>query len=116
MDIAGTRPLYRVTVLRTNASHSSRCSIVGCAHRGLINTVRCAIELTGDSRVRAVIGGTHLAPAARTQVESTIKELRALDVGRLVACHCTGFGPAAELRLVFGESFSPGGVGASFAV
>jgi len=89
--------------------------IVGCAHRGLINTVRCAIELTGDSRVRAVIGGTHLAPAARPQVESTIKELRALDVGRLVACHCTGFGPAAELRLVFGESFSPGGVGASFA-
>jgi len=90
--------------------------ILGCAHRGLINTVRRAIELTGDGRVRAVIGGTHLAAAARPQMESTIHELRALEVGRLVACHCTGFGPAAELRSAFGESFSPGGVGATFTL
>jgi len=90
--------------------------IVGCAHRGLINTIRRATELTGDGRVCAVIGGTHLAAAARQQVERTIKELRALDVGRLVACHCTGFGPAAELRSVFGESFSPGGAGATFTL
>jgi len=88
--------------------------IVGCAHRGLINTVRCAIELTGDGRVRAVIGGTHLAAAEPPQVERTIEEMRALGVDRLVACHCTGFGPAAELRSAFGESFSPGGVGVTF--
>jgi metal-dependent hydrolase (beta-lactamase superfamily II) len=37
-------------------------------------------------------------------------------VDRLVACHCTGFGPAAELRSAFGESFSPGGVGASLTL
>jgi len=90
--------------------------IVGCAHRGLINTIRHAIELTGDGRVCAVIGGTHLAAADPPQVERTVEELRALDVRRLVACHCTGFGPGAELRLAFGESFSPGGVGATFTV
>jgi len=88
--------------------------ILGCAHRGLINTVRRAIELTGDGRVRAVIGGTHLAAAEPPQVERTIEEMRALGVDRLVACHCTGFGPAAELRSAFGESFSPGGVGVTF--
>jgi 7,8-dihydropterin-6-yl-methyl-4-(beta-D-ribofuranosyl)aminobenzene 5'-phosphate synthase len=85
--------------------------IVGCAHRGLINTIRCAVELTGDARVPAVIGGTHLATADRSQVERTIKELQALDVGRLVACHCTGFGASAELKAAFGDHFSPGGVG-----
>jgi len=90
--------------------------IVGCSHRGLINTIRRAIELTGDNRVCAVIGGTHLAVADPAQVESTIKELRALDVSRLVACHCTGFGPAAEMRSVFGKSFSPGRVGATFTL
>jgi 7,8-dihydropterin-6-yl-methyl-4-(beta-D-ribofuranosyl)aminobenzene 5'-phosphate synthase len=90
--------------------------IVGCAHRGLINTIRRAIELTGDGRVRAVIGGTHLAAAGPAQVERTIAEIRALGVGLLVACHCTGFGPAAELRSALGESFSPGGVGATFTV
>jgi 7,8-dihydropterin-6-yl-methyl-4-(beta-D-ribofuranosyl)aminobenzene 5'-phosphate synthase len=90
--------------------------IVGCAHRGLINTIRRAIELTGDGRVCAVIGGTHLAAADPPQVERTIKELRALDLRQLVACHCTGFGPSAELRSALGESFSPGGVGATFTV
>ena len=90
--------------------------IVGCAHRGLTNTIRRAIELTGDGRVCAVIGGTHLAAADPAQVERTIKELRALDVSRLVACHCTGFVPAAEMRSVFGKSFSPGRVGATFTV
>jgi len=85
--------------------------IVGCAHRGLINTIRCAVELTGDARVRAVIGGTHLAAAARPQIERTIEEMRTLDVRRLVACHCTGFGASAELKAAFGEHFSPGGVG-----
>jgi 7,8-dihydropterin-6-yl-methyl-4-(beta-D-ribofuranosyl)aminobenzene 5'-phosphate synthase len=90
--------------------------IVGCAHRGLINTIRRAIEVAGDGHVRTVIGGTHLAAAAPPQVERTVKELRALGVGRLVACHCTGFGPSAELRSAFGESFSPGGVGATFTL
>jgi 7,8-dihydropterin-6-yl-methyl-4-(beta-D-ribofuranosyl)aminobenzene 5'-phosphate synthase len=90
--------------------------IVGCAHRGLINTIRRSIEVTGDGHVRTVIGGTHLAAAAPPQVERTVKELRALGVGRLVACHCTGFGPSAELRSAFGESFSPGGVGATFTL
>jgi len=90
--------------------------IVGCAHRGLINTIRRAIEVTGDGRVCAVIGGTHLAAADPAQVERTIKELRALDVGRLVTCHCTGFGPSADLRSALGERFSPGGVGATFTL
>jgi 7,8-dihydropterin-6-yl-methyl-4-(beta-D-ribofuranosyl)aminobenzene 5'-phosphate synthase len=90
--------------------------IVGCAHRGIINTIRRAIELTGDTRVRAVIGGTHLAAAEPLRVERTIEQICALGLDRLVACHCTGFGPAAELRSVFGESFSPGGVGATFTL
>ena len=90
--------------------------IVGCAHRGLINTIRRAVDLTGDGEVRMVIGGTHLAAADRSQVERTIEELRALGVRQLVACHCTGFGPAARLSAVLGETFSPGGVGASFRV
>lgn len=90
--------------------------MVGCAHRGLINTIRRAIELMGDGRVCAVIGGTHLAAAAPLQVERTIKELRALDVSRVAACHRTGFGPSAELSLALGDTFSPGGVGATYRV
>jgi 7,8-dihydropterin-6-yl-methyl-4-(beta-D-ribofuranosyl)aminobenzene 5'-phosphate synthase len=88
--------------------------IVGCAHRGLINTLRHAVQLTGESRIAAVIGGSHLGPASPRQVTRTIEELQALDVRRVVACHCTGFSAAAELRAALGDRFHPGGVGASF--
>jgi 7,8-dihydropterin-6-yl-methyl-4-(beta-D-ribofuranosyl)aminobenzene 5'-phosphate synthase len=90
--------------------------VVGCAHRGLINTIRRALDLTGDSHVCAVLGGMHLAAAEPQQVARTIEELQTLGVDRLVACHCTGFGASADLRLAFGESFSPGGVGATFTL
>jgi len=90
--------------------------IVGCSHRGVINTVRHAIKLTGESRVCAVIGGTHLGAAEPPQVERTIEEVRALGVQRLVACHCTGFGASAALRAALGDGFSPGGVGFALEV
>ena len=90
--------------------------IVGCSHRGVINTVRHAVRLTGEQRVYAVIGGTHLGPAPEDQLEKTIEHLRCLDVSRVVAGHCTGFRAAARLRTALGDAFSPGGVGYRFAV
>ena len=85
--------------------------IVGCSHRGVINAVRHAIKLTGEPRVHAVVGGMHLGPASEDQLEGTIAELRRLGVSRVVGCHCTGFGPSAELKAALGDGFSPGGVG-----
>ena len=85
--------------------------LVGCAHRGVINTIHHAIELTGDDRVRAVIGGTHLGPASARRVSRTIEELRRLDVQRVVASHCTGFWASAKLAQALGKRFDPGGSG-----
>ena len=90
--------------------------IVGCSHRGVINTVRHAIKLTGEERVHAVIGGTHLGPAPKDQLEKTVEQLRCLDVSRVVAGHCTGFGAAARLSAALGDAFSPGGVGYRLAL
>ncbi|MBN1459128.1 MAG: MBL fold metallo-hydrolase, partial [Armatimonadetes bacterium] len=50
--------------------------LVGCSHRGVINTIHHAIDLTGANRVAAVVGGFHLAAAPDAQVAATIKELR----------------------------------------
>jgi metal-dependent hydrolase (beta-lactamase superfamily II) len=44
-------------------------------------------------------------------VSATIQELRELKISQVVACHCTGFGPAAGLAAALGDSFCPGGVG-----
>ncbi len=88
--------------------------LVGCSHRGMVNTLYRAIQLAGDTRVLAVIGGTHLGPASQEQIEHTIGALRELDVGTIVACHCTGFRAAARLAAALGDRFDPGGVGYSF--
>jgi 7,8-dihydropterin-6-yl-methyl-4-(beta-D-ribofuranosyl)aminobenzene 5'-phosphate synthase len=79
--------------------------ILGCAHRGVINTIRHAQKLTGFEPVYAVIGGTHLDSASPQQLNLTIAELLSSGVQRLGACHCTGLPASAILDQTFGEIF-----------
>lgn len=79
--------------------------VAGCAHRGIINTIRHAQKLTGVDRVYMVIGGTHLYRASEAQIALTIAELREVGVRRLGVSHCTGMAPAARLAQEFGDSF-----------
>ena len=65
--------------------------ILGCAHRGTINTIRHAQNITGEQRVYGVIGGTHLFPASDERIERTIAELMELDVKKVGLSHCNGF-------------------------
>jgi 7,8-dihydropterin-6-yl-methyl-4-(beta-D-ribofuranosyl)aminobenzene 5'-phosphate synthase len=79
--------------------------ILGCAHRGIINIVRFATKLTGIDEVYMVMGGTHLGPARKAQVDQTIADLKDLGVRKLGVSHCTGMGVAARLAHEFGGKF-----------
>jgi len=79
--------------------------ILGCAHRGIINTLRHARNLTGESRISAVIGGTHLVSASEVGLRKTVADLRKMDIKKLGACHCTGFHALARLAREFGDIF-----------
>jgi len=79
--------------------------ILGCAHRGIINTIRHAQKLTGIEPVYAVIGGTHLIGASTQKMDSTIAELQGVGIQKLGVSHCTGLPAAAVLARVFGEAF-----------
>lgn len=79
--------------------------ISGCAHRGIINNIRRAQEVTGIERVYAVIGGTHLGLASQAQLEGTIKAFRQFGVQKLGVSHCTGLAAAARLANEFGDKF-----------
>jgi len=72
-------------------------AILGCAHRGIINTLRHAQNLTGKELVYAVIGGTHLFRASEERLEETIADLRGLGIQRLGFSHCIGFRASAPL-------------------
>ena len=65
--------------------------ILGCAHAGVINTLRYVQTLTNNRSIHTVIGGMHLLNASPERMDKTVAELRRLDVQRLLPCHCTGF-------------------------
>ena len=64
--------------------------ILGCGHRGVINTLRHAQTVTGVETIHTVVGGTHLLRSSEAQLEQTIAELMSLGVQRLGVSHCTG--------------------------
>lgn len=77
--------------------------VSGCAHSGIINTIEYAQKKTGQSKVLAYIGGTHLIMASEERLEKTTAALRDLDVQKIIACHCTGFNAMLTLRNELGE-------------
>jgi len=79
--------------------------ITGCAHRGIINTVRHVQKLTGGEYIHTIIGGTHLMVASPERIEKTARELKELGLQRLGVSHCTGFNASATLAREFGEVF-----------
>jgi len=79
--------------------------ILGCSHRGLINTLRHAQNLTNKQLVYAVIGGTHLFRASEERLEKTIVDLQKIGLQRLGVSHCTGFHTSARLAQEFQDIF-----------
>lgn len=71
--------------------------VLGCAHAGIINTLHHIQRVTGDTRFRAVLGGTHLVNASEARLDSTIRALASMDIPLLVPAHCTGLPAAVRL-------------------
>lgn len=64
----------------------------GCAHAGIINTIRCAQRITGVTDVYAVMGGFHLAGKDNEdRIKQTVEELKQVNPKRIVPSHCTGW-------------------------
>lgn len=89
--------------------------ITGCAHAGVVNTVRHAQQLTGVDRIHAVIGGFHLGgPLFEPIIEPTVEALRELAPDVVAPSHCTGWRAIHALAAAFGDAFVPGSVGTAF--
>jgi 7,8-dihydropterin-6-yl-methyl-4-(beta-D-ribofuranosyl)aminobenzene 5'-phosphate synthase len=55
-----------------------------------VNTVRQAIDVSGVSKVHAVVGGFHLFAADDDYVRKTVTELKQLDPDVVIPMHCSG--------------------------
>ncbi|BAO89757.1 MBL fold metallo-hydrolase [Caballeronia cordobensis] len=64
--------------------------ITSCSHRGVVNTVRRAMQVSGVKKIHAVAGGFHLAPQKEDYVRQTVTELMEMRPDYIVPMHCTG--------------------------
>jgi 7,8-dihydropterin-6-yl-methyl-4-(beta-D-ribofuranosyl)aminobenzene 5'-phosphate synthase len=64
--------------------------ITSCGHRGVVNSVRAAMEASGVTKVHAVLGGFHLAPHPTEYLRDTVSALKDLKPDYVIPMHCTG--------------------------
>lgn len=78
----------------------------GCAHSGIVNTVKYARRVTGIDRVYAVMGGFHLSgPDLEPVIEPTIEALKEIDPAFIIPTHCTGRNAAMRMEAAFPGRF-----------
>ena len=64
--------------------------ITSCGHRGIVNSVRSAIKVSGISKIHAIMGGFHLMPMPDDYVRSTVAARKELNPDYLLPMHCSG--------------------------
>ena len=79
--------------------------VLGCAHRGMINTLRYAQKITGVEEINTVIGGTHLLQANEERIVMTAAALQEMGVQHIGVSHCTGIKASLLLAQQLGEAF-----------
>jgi 7,8-dihydropterin-6-yl-methyl-4-(beta-D-ribofuranosyl)aminobenzene 5'-phosphate synthase len=79
--------------------------ILGCAHRGMINTLYHARKITGTNKVHMALGGSHLRNATDEQIWQTISALNEIGVQKLGLSHCTGMRATLLLAQSYDRDF-----------
>jgi 7,8-dihydropterin-6-yl-methyl-4-(beta-D-ribofuranosyl)aminobenzene 5'-phosphate synthase len=64
--------------------------LTSCSHRGVVNTVKRAMDVSGIRKVHAVVGGFHLAPHKDEYVRETVAALKEINPDYVIPMHCTG--------------------------
>ena len=88
--------------------------ITGCAHSGIINTVRYAQKVTGIDQVYAVIGGFHLSGTKfEPVIPPTLEEIKRVNPSVISPMHCTGFKATMEIAKEMPRQFVLSSVGST---
>ncbi len=64
--------------------------LLGCSHRGVVNTLSHVTRITGRKNIHAILGGLHLGKASDEKLAKMVDHLRAFGLERIGLGHCTG--------------------------
>ncbi len=99
-------PINDDTAIIANVKGKGLVVLSGCAHSGIVNTVKYAKEVSGVDKVFAVMGGFHLSGADfDTVVEPTIKGLKEINPDYIIPTHCTGRDAVMAIEKEFSGKF-----------
>lgn len=84
--------------------------MTGCAHPGIVEMIRHAKDLF-EEEVLFVVGGFHLEPVGRDEIEKIVATSRELGVEYVAPCHCSGDLARDLFREEYGDHFIDIGVG-----
>jgi len=104
-------PLMDEQALVVNLGEKGLVIISGCSHPGIVNTIQYAQEITGNSRIYAVIGGLHLAQVGDEVLTQTINGIKDCGAQLALTGHCTGFRPHTRMSQELGSTFAISCVG-----
>jgi len=71
--------------------------LLGCSHRGVVNTLNHVTQITGCKRIHGILGGLHLGQASDEKLKKIMDHLHAFGLEKIGVGHCTG--PKAFLAL-----------------
>ncbi len=110
-------PILDDQALVINLGQRGLVIVSGCAHAGIVNTVRYATNITGQPRVFAVIGGFHLTgPLFEPIINDTVAELKKYSPEVIVPMHCTGWKAMTVFAKELPSAFVLNSVGAKYVL
>lgn len=90
--------------------------VLGCAHAGVIDTIRAAATLFPDEPFLGIVGGMHLEGASPEAISQIVCELRDRQIEVVAPAHCTGELAKRRLSSEFGTKYHDAYVGRQFNV
>jgi 7,8-dihydropterin-6-yl-methyl-4-(beta-D-ribofuranosyl)aminobenzene 5'-phosphate synthase len=77
----------------------------GCAHAGIVNTVKQARKFSGSEKIHAILGGFHLINANPEIISHTVADIKAISPDFIAPAHCTGFEAIVAFSRAMPEEF-----------
>lgn len=108
----GTRIREQSLIIRTQRGS---IIITGCAHPGILETVR-AVKKMMQPEVLLAIGGFHLRTDNKAELGHIISSLKNMKVRYVGPCHCTGETAKRLFEHEYGKNFIRVGVGKGISI